>query len=44
VAAIPLAYVRNMVFVKPWVTGWWEFGKSWSSLADLAVGEGARPS
>jgi ABC-type oligopeptide transport system substrate-binding subunit/class 3 adenylate cyclase len=41
VAAIPLAYVRNVVFVKPWVTGWWEFGKSWSSLADLAVDEGA---
>jgi oligopeptide transport system substrate-binding protein len=39
VAAIPLLYDRNVIFVKPWVSGWWEFGKSWSSFADLVVGE-----
>ncbi len=37
VAVIPLAYGRNVAFVKPWVEGWWEFGKSWSSFADLVV-------
>lgn len=24
-----------LAFVQPWVKGWWEFGKSCSSLADL---------
>jgi oligopeptide transport system substrate-binding protein len=35
IACIPLVYGRSMSFVKPWVTGWWEFGKSSSSTADL---------
>jgi ABC-type oligopeptide transport system substrate-binding subunit/class 3 adenylate cyclase len=39
VAAIPIAYFRNVALVKPWVHGWWEYGKSWSSFADLVVGE-----
>lgn len=39
VAVIPLAYGRNIFVVKPWVKGWWEYGKSWSSFADLVVGE-----
>jgi ABC-type oligopeptide transport system substrate-binding subunit/class 3 adenylate cyclase len=37
VALIPLAYGRAMSFVKPWVKGWWEFGKTSSSFADLVV-------
>jgi ABC-type oligopeptide transport system substrate-binding subunit/class 3 adenylate cyclase len=37
VALIPLAYGRAMSFVKPWVRGWWEFGKTSSSFADLVV-------
>jgi ABC-type oligopeptide transport system substrate-binding subunit/class 3 adenylate cyclase len=37
IACIPLVYGRSMAFVKPWVKGWWEFGKSSSSFADLAV-------
>jgi oligopeptide transport system substrate-binding protein len=41
IAAIPLLYVRNMLVVKPWVHGWWEYGKSWSSFADLVVDDGA---
>lgn len=40
VALIPLVYGRSMAFVKPWVKGWWEFGKSCSSLADLVVDTG----
>ncbi|MGZ8694564.1 MAG: peptide ABC transporter substrate-binding protein, partial [Gaiellaceae bacterium] len=39
VACIPLVYGRNVAYVKPWVRGWWEFGKSSSSFADLIVGE-----
>lgn len=39
IAVIPLVYVRNAMFVKPWVHGWWEYGKSWSSFADLVVDE-----
>ncbi|MFO7573356.1 MAG: hypothetical protein R6W48_12270 [Gaiellaceae bacterium] len=39
VAAIPLAYFRSSYLVKPWVHGWWEYGKSWSSFADLVVDE-----
>jgi hypothetical protein len=26
-----------MAFVKPWVRGWWEFGKSSANFADLTV-------
>ena len=37
VALIPLVYARNVAFVKPWVKGWWEFGKSSSSFSDLVV-------
>ncbi|MGZ5352151.1 MAG: ABC transporter substrate-binding protein [Actinomycetota bacterium] len=37
VALIPIAYGRSMAFVKPWVRGWWEFGKSSSSFADLTI-------
>ncbi len=37
IALIPLAYGRSMAFVKPWVNGWWEFGKTSSSFADLLV-------
>ena len=37
VAVIPLFYARNSFHVKPWVNGWWEFGKSWPSFADLLV-------
>jgi ABC-type oligopeptide transport system substrate-binding subunit/class 3 adenylate cyclase len=36
-AIIPLAYGKSMAFVKPWVQGWWEFGKSSASFADLVV-------
>ena len=39
VAAIPVSYFRNVALVKPWVDGWWEYGKSWSSFADLVVDE-----
>jgi ABC-type oligopeptide transport system substrate-binding subunit/class 3 adenylate cyclase len=35
VALIPLVYARNAYLVKPWLHGWWEFGKSWTSFADL---------
>jgi oligopeptide transport system substrate-binding protein len=37
VAIIPIAYGRSMALVKPWVRGWWEFGKSSASFADLLV-------
>jgi ABC-type oligopeptide transport system substrate-binding subunit len=37
IALIPLVYGRNMAFVKPWIHGWWEFGKSSASFADLVV-------
>ena len=36
IACIPLVY-GSMSFVKPWVSGWWEFGKS-SSSVDLMTG------
>jgi ABC-type oligopeptide transport system substrate-binding subunit/class 3 adenylate cyclase len=39
VAAIPIAYFRNVALLKPHVHGWWEYGKSWSSFADLVVDE-----
>jgi ABC-type oligopeptide transport system substrate-binding subunit/class 3 adenylate cyclase len=42
IALIPLAYGRSMAFVKPWVKGWWEFGKTSSSFADLRI-EDASP-
>jgi ABC-type transport system substrate-binding protein/class 3 adenylate cyclase len=37
IAVIPLAYGRSMAFVKPWMSGWWEFGKSSENFADLVV-------
>jgi oligopeptide transport system substrate-binding protein len=37
VAVIPILYGRSMAFVKPWVEGWWEFGKSSANFADLRV-------
>jgi len=37
VAVIPVLYVRSMAFVKPWVEGWWEFGKSSANFADLRI-------
>lgn len=37
VALIPIASGRSMAFVKPWIRGWWEFGKSSSSFADLTI-------
>ena len=37
VALIPIGYGRSMAYVKPWVHGWWEFGKSSTSFADLVV-------
>jgi ABC-type oligopeptide transport system substrate-binding subunit/class 3 adenylate cyclase len=37
VALIPLVYGRNVAFVKQWLKGWWEFGKSSASFADLLV-------
>jgi ABC-type oligopeptide transport system substrate-binding subunit/class 3 adenylate cyclase len=38
VAVIPLVYGRSTAFVQPRVDGWWEFGKSSASFADLVVG------
>jgi hypothetical protein len=32
-------YGRSTAFVQPHVHGWWEFGKSSASFADLVVGE-----
>jgi ABC-type oligopeptide transport system substrate-binding subunit/class 3 adenylate cyclase len=40
VALIPLGYGRAMAYVKPWVHGWWEFGKTSSSFADLIIDSG----
>ena len=37
VAVIPLVYGRSTAFVQPHVRGWWEFGKTSASFADLAV-------
>jgi hypothetical protein len=37
VACIPLVYARSMAVVKPWVHGWWEFGKTSANYADLEV-------
>jgi ABC-type oligopeptide transport system substrate-binding subunit/class 3 adenylate cyclase len=41
VALIPLAYGRAMAYVKPWIRGWWEFGKSSVAFADLLIDEGS---
>ncbi|HJV04078.1 MAG TPA: peptide ABC transporter substrate-binding protein, partial [Actinomycetota bacterium] len=38
-ALIPLAYGRAMAFVKPWVQGWSEFGKTSTAFSDLVVTE-----
>jgi ABC-type oligopeptide transport system substrate-binding subunit len=37
VAVIPIVYGRSLAIVKPWIHGWWEFGKSSSAYADLLV-------
>ncbi|HLY94661.1 MAG TPA: ABC transporter substrate-binding protein [Gaiellaceae bacterium] len=37
VAVIPLIYGRSTAFVQPDVHGWWEFGKTSASFADLTV-------
>ena len=37
VACIPLVYGRSMAIVKPWVSGWREFGKTSANFADLVV-------
>jgi len=37
VAVIPLVYGRSTAFVQPYVQGWWEFGKTSASFADIAV-------
>ena len=39
VAVIPLVYGRSTAFVQPRVHGWWEFGKTSASFADLLVDE-----
>jgi ABC-type oligopeptide transport system substrate-binding subunit/class 3 adenylate cyclase len=44
IACIPLVYGRSMSFVKPWVSGWWEFGKSSASVADLTTTSGTSSS
>jgi ABC-type oligopeptide transport system substrate-binding subunit/class 3 adenylate cyclase len=36
---IPTSYDRYVVFVKPWLSGWWQYGKAWPSFADLVVSE-----
>jgi ABC-type oligopeptide transport system substrate-binding subunit/class 3 adenylate cyclase len=37
VAVIPLVYGRSLAIVKPWVRGWWEFGKTSATFAGLTV-------
>jgi ABC-type oligopeptide transport system substrate-binding subunit len=37
IALIPLVYGRSMAVLQPWVRGWWEFGKTSVSFADLVV-------
>jgi hypothetical protein len=37
VALVPIYYLRGLAYVQPWVQGWWEFGKSCASLANLTV-------
>jgi oligopeptide transport system substrate-binding protein len=41
VAVIPIVYGRSLAVVKPWIRGWWEFGKSSASFADLVVDPGS---
>jgi peptide/nickel transport system substrate-binding protein/oligopeptide transport system substrate-binding protein len=41
VAVIPLVYGRSLAIVKPWVQGWWEFGKTSASFADLVIDPGS---
>ena len=36
---IPLLYYRPFVLAKPWVHGYWEWGKSGASFGDLVVDE-----
>ena len=42
VALVPIYYLRGLAYVQPWIEGWWEFGKSCASLADLIVGDQIR--
>jgi len=42
VAVIPIVYGRSLAIVKPWIEGWWEFGKASASFADLVVRAGPR--
>ena len=37
VAVIPLVYGRSLAIAKPWIHGWWEFGKSSANFADLVI-------
>jgi ABC-type oligopeptide transport system substrate-binding subunit len=37
VAVIPLVYGRSLAVLKPYVHGWWEFGKTSANFADLSV-------
>ena len=37
VAVIPLVYGRSLAVLKPFVHGWWEFGKTSANFADLIV-------
>jgi ABC-type oligopeptide transport system substrate-binding subunit/class 3 adenylate cyclase len=37
VAVIPLVYGRSTAFVQRYVRGWWEFGKTSASFADVVV-------
>ena len=37
VAVIPIVYGRSLAVVKPWIRGWWEFGKSSANFGDLRV-------
>ena len=37
VACIPFVYGRSMAIVKPWVSGWREFGKTSANFADLTL-------
>jgi ABC-type transport system substrate-binding protein/class 3 adenylate cyclase len=40
-AVIPIAYARNAFLTDRSLHGWWEFGKSWASYADLRLDLGA---
>ncbi len=42
-ALIPLCYGRNVAYLRPGIEGWWEFGKSSASFADLIVQPAASP-